>query len=256
MMNSIYGKRNTNFAFDLGLGSRAMNGKTNPTSSCSSATYASQQSSWSVLAARISMVGDIFGKSRNAPLSSSASVVNGKDPNLFSDLVKSAIGGNKSSSRVPIKNTAPSSSVLITTQIANGFDALFSSTDDGIINEEYDSGGTTTELEGLPPPPAGVSASYAKNKGMDYYKQGQFADAIKWLSWSVALLGDDGIAGVLIHRASCYKEVGEYNKAVADCTKVLDRDGKNVSALVQRALLYESMEKYMLGAEDLRAMAG
>ncbi|GAB4843647.1 hypothetical protein Ancab_013612 [Ancistrocladus abbreviatus] len=57
---------------------------------------------------------------------------------------------------------------------------------------------------------------------------------------------------VLSCRASCYKEVGEYKKAVADCTKVLDHDGKNVSVLVQRALLYESMEKYKLGAEDLR----
>ena len=34
--------------------------------------------------------------------------------------------------------------------------------------------------------------------------------------------------------------------------QVLDHDEKNVTILVQRALLYESMEKYKLGAEDLR----
>lgn len=34
--------------------------------------------------------------------------------------------------------------------------------------------------------------------------------------------------------------------------QVLDHDEKNVSVLVQRALLYENMEKYKLGAEDLR----
>jgi len=34
--------------------------------------------------------------------------------------------------------------------------------------------------------------------------------------------------------------------------QVLDHDKKNVTILVQRALLYESMEKYKLGAEDLR----
>lgn len=34
--------------------------------------------------------------------------------------------------------------------------------------------------------------------------------------------------------------------------QVLDRDSKNVGVLVQRALLYESTEKYKLGAEDLR----
>ncbi|KAK6930209.1 Tetratricopeptide repeat [Dillenia turbinata] len=122
---------------------------------------------------------------------------------------------------------------------------------------DHDAGGTT-ELEGLPPPPAGVTASGAMNKGMDNQKQGQYADAIKWLSWAVILLekaGDDALAvEVLSCRASCYKEVGEYKKAVADCTKVLEQDGENVTVLVQRALLYESMEKYKLGAEDLRTV--
>ncbi|KAK4802468.1 hypothetical protein SAY86_000671 [Trapa natans] len=119
-----------------------------------------------------------------------------------------------------------------------------------------DSGGITTELEGLPPPPAGVSASTAKNKGMDNYKQGQFADAIKWLSWAVVLFtkAGDNASEVLTCRASCYKEVGEYKKAVADCTKVLEYDQSNVAVLVQRALLYESMEKYRLGADDLRTV--
>ncbi|XP_050372919.1 uncharacterized protein LOC126790639 [Argentina anserina] len=121
-----------------------------------------------------------------------------------------------------------------------------------------DVGGSTTELEGLPPPPAGVSASRAKSKGMDNYKQGQYPDAIKWLSWAVVLLEKaadrSALSDVLSSRASCYKEVGEYKKAVADCTKVLEKDDANVSVLVQRALLYESMEKYKLGAEDLRTV--
>ncbi|XP_073284094.1 uncharacterized protein [Primulina huaijiensis] len=163
---------------------------------------------------------------------------------------------------------------------ASDFDALFSSTsnggsggyegftsqklsgdDDLGINAEFEGGadgGGTTELEGLPPPPAGVNAPSAKNKGMDNYKQGQYADAIKWLSWAVFLFekaGDnDGTMEVLTCRASCYKEVGEYKKAVADCTKVLEHDDTNVSVLVQRSLLYESMEKYKLGAEDLRTV--
>lgn len=36
--------------------------------------------------------------------------------------------------------------------------------------------------------------------------------------------------------------------------QVLENDEANVSVLVQRALLYESMEKYRLGAEDLRTV--
>ncbi|CAL0330177.1 unnamed protein product [Lupinus luteus] len=122
----------------------------------------------------------------------------------------------------------------------------------------HDVGGSTTELEGLPPPPAGISGSAAKGKGMESYKQGQFADAIKWLSWAVILLEKAGDSAAtfeaLSSRASSYKEVGEYKKAVADCTKVLENDKANVSVLVQRALLYESMEKYKLGAEDLRTV--
>lgn len=35
---------------------------------------------------------------------------------------------------------------------------------------------------------------------------------------------------------------------------MLEQDSANVSVLVQRALLYESMEKYKLGAEDLRSV--
>ncbi|MQM08802.1 hypothetical protein Taro_041661 [Colocasia esculenta] len=123
---------------------------------------------------------------------------------------------------------------------------------------DHDSGGTTTDLEGLPPPPAGVTPSMAMNKGLENQKQGQFADAIKWLSWAVILLEKSGgastVTEVLACRASCYKEVGEYKKAVADCSKVLEHDSTNVTALLQRALLYESTEKYKLGAEDLRAV--
>lgn len=119
-----------------------------------------------------------------------------------------------------------------------------------------DSGGATTELDGLPPPPSGLTISAAKAKGMDSYKGGQYADAIKWLSWAVVLIEKSGkdadIVEVLSSRASSYKEVGEYKKAIADCSKVLDQDKENVSVLVQRALLYESTEKYRLGAEDLR----
>ena len=36
--------------------------------------------------------------------------------------------------------------------------------------------------------------------------------------------------------------------------QILESDETNVSVLVQRALLYESMEKYKLGAEDLRTV--
>ncbi|KAJ8491452.1 hypothetical protein OPV22_013173 [Ensete ventricosum] len=153
------------------------------------------------------------------------------------------------SSPAPAAGVAPESSAS----------QQFSEINDWDLGSEFgghETGGPTTELEGLPPPPAGITAPTARTKGLDNYKQGQFADAIKWLSWAVVLLeksGDnDSLSEVLSCRASCYKEVGEYKKAVSDCSKVLDKDTTNVPMLVQRALLYESMEKYKLGAADLR----
>ncbi|KAJ7564872.1 hypothetical protein O6H91_02G037800 [Diphasiastrum complanatum] len=82
---------------------------------------------------------------------------------------------------------------------------------------------STTELEELPPPPVGVNVVIAKNKGAEYYKQGQFPDAIKWLTWAVSLCESSEssatLGEILTCRVSCYKEVGEYKKAVADCFK-------------------------------------
>jgi hypothetical protein len=112
---------------------------------------------------------------------------------------------------------------------SNGGGDMFGEMDDWVdVESDYvaggDSGGTTTELDGLPAPPSGLTASAAKAKGMDNYKGGQYADAIKWLSWAVLLIEktgkNAGIAEVLSSRASSYKEVGEYKKAIADCSKV------------------------------------
>lgn len=188
----------------------------------------------------------------------------GVDSGTFSNLDDFAIP--KSQNQPPVQSSGLDAFETLFTPSSTSAGGAPKGSDEGLGSEQFagaedwgfdsnDTGGTT-ELDGLPPPPAGVSASAAKVKGMDNYKQGQYADAIKWLSWAVILLeksGDnDSTKEVLSSRASCYKEVGEYKKAVADCTKVLENDGKNVSVLVQRALLYESMEKYRLGAEDLR----
>ncbi|KAG5632823.1 hypothetical protein H5410_004540 [Solanum commersonii] len=223
---------------------------------------------------------DVFGNFQNATKSGGSEFP--ADPFPTSNINASTglnSGGAYSKVDFGFTNTQSQPSTTQSSGVGD-FDSLFSSTnassgeaaggsenqqftggDDWGFESEFvganDSSGTT-EIEGLPPPPSGVSASAAKNKGMDNHKQGQYGDAIKWLSWAVILLekaGDEaGVMEVLSSRASCYKEVGEYKKAVADCTKVLEQDGKNVSVLVQRALLYESMEKYKLGAEDLRTV--
>lgn len=181
---------------------------------------------------------DSFGDFQNAPAKTSGSSYStGAFPTSKSDPL-----GDFGFSSASVNQSQPPKQ----SSGANDFDVLFSSTgggstggSEGFTNQQFsggddwgmdsefggnDTGGTTTELDGLPPPPAGVSGPAAKSKGMDNYKQGQFADAIKWLSWAVILLekasDDDGAMEVLTSRASCYKEVGEYKKAVADCTKV------------------------------------
>ncbi|KAH9305566.1 hypothetical protein KI387_009970 [Taxus chinensis] len=160
------------------------------------------------------------------------------------------------------KNTDPLGSLFTFSSAASpgGFSSQpLSETDDWGVDTGFGGAdaGPTIELEGLPPPPVGVTISMAKDKGMENYKQGQFAESIKWLSWAMVLLekggnGNSVFVDVLKCRASCYKEVGDYKKAVADCSKVLDHDKSNVAVLMQRALLYESIEKYKLGVEDLR----
>jgi hypothetical protein len=93
-------------------------------------------------------------------------------------------------------------------------------------SNSFENEGVTTELEGLGPPPAGVTGSAAYQKGNTFYKEGQFPNAIKWLSWAMELLQKEGVnnatlSEVITCRVSCYKEIGEYKKALADCTMVL-----------------------------------
>ncbi|KAM7279180.1 hypothetical protein ACFE04_006314 [Oxalis oulophora] len=215
---------------------------------------------------------DLFGDFQNAPKPNTASFPSGGGFSSTSDDFTDFISSSNSKSdnfasqkQPPVQNNAgdpmdmffSSSASSAGGPQASGGGQQFSEDDWG-MDSEAGGGGSTTELEGLPPPPAGVTGSSAKNKGIDNQKSGQYPDAIKWLSWAVVLfekVGDKtSTTEVLTSRASCYKEVGEYKKAVADCSKVLETDKANTSVLVQRALLYESMEKYKLGAEDLRTV--
>ncbi|KAK4405520.1 hypothetical protein Sango_0558500 [Sesamum angolense] len=145
-MNSSYGKSNSKsgsinaFDFDLGLGSgrsKSMNDQKNQTPSYSSArqkpntssswTHQPNKPAWThqpatsvqsgmagSLSGPTSMVGDIFGKSWNSSATSDSGVsgvgiVNSKNPNLFGDLLSSAMGTNKSSN-APLKTAAPAAS--------------------------------------------------------------------------------------------------------------------------------------------------
>ncbi|ESQ48262.1 hypothetical protein EUTSA_v10020624mg [Eutrema salsugineum] len=231
----------------LGFGSKSSGSKTGKTNNnAQSNAFGNFQSSYqSNPNSGSTAKSNDFGDFQNAAKSNTFSS-GGFDFGVQASAPQASSANDDPLSMFSTSNTSPAPATPQTEDW--GFESFDGGADSG--------GGSTTELDGLPPPPPGVSATSAKSKGIDNQRQGQYADAIKWLSWAVILMekaGDQaGSAEVLSTRASCYKEVGEYKKAVSDCTKVLDHDKKNVTILVQRALLYESMEKYKLGAEDLR----
>ncbi|CAN4091616.1 unnamed protein product [Withania somnifera] len=187
---------------------------------------------------------DMFGDYQNASKSGGSGFPS--DPFPTSNINNASTGWNSGGAYSKVDDfgfTNTQSQPYATQSSGVGdFDSLFSSGEAAGVSENQqftggddwgfesefasanDSSGST-EIEGLPQPPSGVSAFTAKNKGMDNHKQGQYADAIKWLSWAVILLekaGDEaGVMELLTSRASCYKEVGEYKKAVADCTKLV-----------------------------------
>eukprot|EP00896_Chara_braunii_P023227 GBG81103.1 hypothetical protein CBR_g31779 [Chara braunii] len=113
--------------------------------------------------------------------------------------------------------------------------------------------------DGVMQPPSGLSLPAAKRRGEEFFRRGNFAEALKYFTW-VLMLADRrgpmgveffGTADILLKRAACYNGIGSYKKAVQDCTKVLELQPTCIAALEKRAILYETMEKYKLGIEDL-----
>ncbi|CAK9876188.1 unnamed protein product [Sphagnum jensenii] len=154
------------------------------------------------------------------------------------------------------RSQAPSTAKA-STPVYDGWGDVFGGGGGGANSNTFEDEGVTTELEGLGPPPMGVTGIAAYQKGNSFYKEGQFPNAIKWLSWALELLQKEGgnkdtVSDVITCRVSCYKEIGEYKKALADCTTACEMDEGSVEKLMQRAHLYESMEKYKLSVADLK----
>lgn len=83
----------------------------------------------------------------------------------------------------------------------------------------------TTELEGLQGPPKGLQMAAAIKKGREMYEKGLYPNAIMWLSWAEALMPKEKpvstIMDIIGCRIACFKQIGEYKKAILDCTKVI-----------------------------------
>jgi len=151
-------------------------------------------------------------------------------------------------------SSSRASATKTTAQVHDGWGDAFGAAAE---SHSFENETFTTELEGVGSAPAGVTGIAAFQKGSSFYKDGQFPNAIKWFSWSVELMdkekgSTDTIIEVLTKRISCFKEIGEMKKAIADCSKACDLKPGSVELLMQRAHLYESCEKIKLGIADLR----
>ncbi|ONK63348.1 uncharacterized protein A4U43_C07F14120 [Asparagus officinalis] len=147
------------------------------------------------------MVRRIFGKSwSSANPSSSASATSSigiakSNPDLFGDLVGSALNQGKGSSNVPLKAAAPAKNLY---SMGSLKDSLPKSNNNG-----------------------SSSVNSMKNS------QGSVDN---------------------------FANFGDFSPLNQSSKPVLEDDSSNVAVLLQRALLYESTEKYKLGAEDLRTV--
>lgn len=158
-----------------------------------------------------------FGvKKQTAPPAPAAARMPTSDPFAGSaggDQFDSMFGAGISSSRAPAAKTPLAH---------DGWGEAFGAAAE---SHSFENEGVTTELEGVGSAPAGLTGNSAFQKGSSFYKDGQFPNAIKWFSWSVELMekekgSKDAIIEVLTKRISCFKEIGEMKKAIADCSKV------------------------------------
>lgn len=170
-----------------------------------------------------------------------------------SDPFANSAGGDQFDSIFGVSSSRPPAAKT-TAQVHDGWGDAFGAAAE---SHSFENETFTTELEGVGSAPAGVTGNAAFQKGSSFYKDGQFPNAIKWFTWSVELIekengSTDTIIEVLTKRISCFKEIGEMKKAIADCSKACDLKPGSVELLMQRAHLYESCEKIKLGIVDLR----
>ena len=101
------------------------------------------------------------------------------------------------------------------------------------------------------------SAQQLKEMGNREYKAARFDVAIVRYTEAAEAMeaeGDmEGLATVLNNRATCYKQLGNHDAVVTDCSKTLEIQPTNVKALIRRGQAYESIGKWALALDDMNA---
>merc|ERR1712151_180466 len=58
----------------------------------------------------------------------------------------------------------------------------------------------------------------------------------------------------LSNRASCYKQISNFDGTIEDCSAVLEQEPENVKALIRRAQAFEAVERYRFALQDVKSV--
>ncbi|KAL2090650.1 hypothetical protein ACEWY4_012913 [Coilia grayii] len=104
------------------------------------------------------------------------------------------------------------------------------------------------------------SWSELKQTGNEFFKNGQYGDAVSFYSQAIQLLEKAGRAnqqdlGILYsNRAASYLKDGNCGECVKDCSVSLDLVPFGIKSLLRRAAAYEALERYRLAYVDYKTV--
>ena len=91
-----------------------------------------------------------------------------------------------------------------------------------------------------------------KSKGNEYVKKAEYQYALGFYTKCIDL-DKSNVIGYL-NRSLCYVKLNQPDKAISDCSFVLEQDKNNVKALYRRASANKLKQKYELVAKDLKKL--
>lgn len=99
------------------------------------------------------------------------------------------------------------------------------------------------------------AADVAKEQGNEYFRKGEFSDAIRLYTKGIEHNPVGPTAHVLYaNRAMCYLKLSKWDEAQKDCTKSLDLDRSYTKAYFRRAQARRNLGMYREARKDLEAV--
>uniref|UniRef100_A0A8C4W9D0 Mitochondrial import receptor subunit TOM34 n=1 Tax=Gopherus evgoodei TaxID=1825980 RepID=A0A8C4W9D0_9SAUR len=105
----------------------------------------------------------------------------------------------------------------------------------------------------LPP-----TAAKLKSEGNEYFKNGQFGEAVLRYSEAIenvinlGVQSGDDLSILYSNRAACYLKEGNCSDCIQDCNRALELHPFSLKPLLRRAMAYESMERYRQAYVDYK----